>query len=237
MNKQHPFLTALKAAFPHTVPILAGFLFLGITYGVYMSVSGFAWWYPLLMSLVIYAGSMQFVTVNLLLAVFNPLQAFAMALLVNARHLFYGLSLLEKYRNTGKMKAYLIYALTDETFSINCSAEPPEGIDRNLFMLCISFLNQSYWVIASALGGIFGSMLTINTEGLDFAMTAMFVVIFLENWLKSKNRTNAILGLVLPLVCLVIFGADAFMIPSMISILAVLTLLRRKLETKEVAEV
>ena len=236
MNKSQKLLPALRAAFPHTIPILAGFLFLGLTYGVYMSVSGFAWWYPCLMGLVIYAGSMQFVTVNLLLAAFNPLQAFAMALLVNARHLFYGISLLEKYRGAGKWKAYLIYALTDETFSINCSAEPPEGVDRSLFMLCVSLLNQSYWVIASTLGGIFGSMLTISTEGLDFAMTAMFVVIFLENWLKSKNHTNAILGIVLPVLCLILFGADAFMIPAMISILAALTLLRGKLSEKEVAE-
>lgn len=234
MHKTHPFFAALRAAFPHTIPILAGFLFLGITYGVYMSVSGFAWWYPCLMSLAIYAGSMQFVTVNLLMGLFDPLQALAMALLVNARHLFYGISLLEKYRGTGKWKPYLIYALTDETFSINCTAEPPAGVDHSLFMLSVSLLNQSYWVIASTLGGIFGSLLTISTEGLDFAMTAMFVVIFLENWLKSKDHTNAILGLILPLLCLVIFGADAFMIPAMISIIAALTLLRTKLEPTEV---
>lgn len=236
MKQPSPFFAALKAAFPHTIPILAGFAFLGLTYGVFMSVSGFPWWYPCLMSLVIYAGSMQFVTVNLLLAVFDPLQAFAMAILVNARHLFYGLSLLEKYRGTGKLKPYLIYALTDETFSINCSAEPPADVDVNLFMLCVSLLNQSYWVIASTLGGIFGSLLTFNTEGLDFAMTAMFVVIFLENWLKSKNRLNAILGLILPLLCLVVFGPDSFMIPAMLAIMLALTLLRSRLTPTEVTE-
>jgi len=230
MEKRRQLLAALKAAFPHTIPILAGFLFLGMTYGIFMNVSGFSWWYPFLMSLMIYAGSMQFVTVNLLLGAFSPLQALAMALMVNARHLFYGISLLEKYRDTGWKKPYLIYALTDETFSINCAIDAPEGVDKNWFMFFVSVLNQTYWVLGSTLGGIFGSLLTFNTEGLDFAMTAMFVVIFLENWLKEKNHLSALLGLGLAVLSLVAFGSDSFMIPAMIAIMLALTVMRPKLE-------
>ena len=187
MRKTKSYLPALKAAFPHTIPIMAGFLFLGITYGIFMKVSGFSFIYPMLTSIVIFAGSMEFVTVNLLLGAFNPLQALLMTLMVNARHIFYGLSLLEKYRIPGLKRLYLIFGMCDESFSINCSAEPPEGVDGDLFMFFVTLLNHSYWVLGCTLGGVFGSLLSFSTEGLDFAMTAMFVVIFLENWLKEKN--------------------------------------------------
>ncbi len=230
MEKTNKYAKALKAAFPHTIPIMAGFLFLGITYGIYMNVSGFSFIYPLLTSIVIFAGSMEFVTVNLLLGAFSPLQALLMTLMVNARHLFYGIAMLDKYRVPGLKRLYLIFSMCDESFSINCSAEPPEGVDRGLFMLFVTLLNQIYWVVGCTLGGIFGSLLTFNTEGLDFAMTAMFVVIFLENWLKDKNRTSPLVGIGVTLLCLVIFGADKFIIPAMLAILGVLTLLRRPIE-------
>ena len=224
MNNKH--IRALRAAFPHTIPILTGFMFLGLTYGIYMNVSGFSFWYPCLISLFVFAGSAQFVTVNLLLGAFSPLQAFAMILMINARHIFYGLSMLEKYKGLGLKKLYLIFGLCDETFSINCSADIPDDVDKGLFMFYITLLNQTYWVIASTLGGIFGSLLTISTKGLDFVMTAMFVVIFIEQWTKEKDHTNSLLGLFLPLVCLLIFGADSFIIPSMAAILAALLIVR-----------
>ena len=230
MEKTNRYTSALKAAFPHTIPIMAGFLFLGITYGIFMNVSGFSFVYPMLTSIVIFAGSMEFVTVNLLLGAFNPLQALLMTLMVNARHLFYGLALLEKYRIPGLKRLYLIFGMCDESFSINCSAEPPEGVDRSLFMFFVTLLNQCYWVAGCTLGGIFGSLLTFNTEGLDFAMTAMFVVIFLENWLKEKDHISSLVGLGVTLLSLVIFGADKFVIPGMLAILGVLTLLRRPIE-------
>ena len=221
---------ALRAAFPHTVPILTGFLFLGMTYGVYMSSLGFSWIYPTLMALTIFAGSMEFVTANMLLGAFNPLQAFAMTLMVNARHLFYGLAMLDRFRGLGWKKLYLIFGMCDETFSVTCSVRAPEGVDEGWFMTFVTLLDQLYWVLGAALGGLCGSLLTLNTEGLDFVMTAMFVVIFLENWLKEKNHTSSLLGLALPCACLVLFGAQHFILPSMAAILLALTALRGRLE-------
>lgn len=226
---------AFAAAFPHTIPIFAGFWFLGLTYGIYMNVSGFSFWYPMLMSATIFAGSMEFVTCNLLLGAFNPLQAFVMTLMINARHLFYGISMLDKFRGTGWKKFYLIFGMCDETFSINYTAKVPENVDRGWFMFAVTFLNQCYWVLGATLGGIFGSFLHFNTEGLDFVMTAMFVVIFMEQWLKDRDHISALLGLGLSLLCLIAFGADNFIIPSMLGILGVLTLLRGKLEEREEA--
>ena len=223
-------LKALKAAFPHTIPIMTGFLFLGMTYGIYMNVSGFGFWYPMLMSMTIFAGSMEFVTVNMLLGVFHPLQALSMTLMINARHLFYGISMLDKYRGTGFKKLYLIFGMCDESFSINYTADIPKDVDKGWFMMWVTVLNQFYWVLGSTLGGVFGSFIHFNTEGLDFVMTALFVVIFLEQWMKEKNHTNAIVGLAISILCLILFGKDDFIIPAMLGILGVLTLLRKPLE-------
>ena len=220
---------ALFAAFPNTIPILAGFLFLGMTYGIYMNVSGFSFWYPCLMSLTIFAGSVEFVAVNLLLGAFHPIQALAMTLMLNARHLFYGISMLDRFRGLGLKKIYLIFGMCDETFSINYTAEIPPDVDRGWFMFFVTLLNHLYWFAGATLGGIFGSFITFNTEGLDFVMTAMFVVIFLEQWLKEKRHESSLLGIGLSVLSLIAFGADGFLIPAMLSILAVLTLLRKPL--------
>lgn len=221
---------ALKAAFPHTIPIMMGFLFLGMTYGIYMNVSGFSFWYPFLMSLTIFAGSMEFVTVNLLLGAFHPLQALLMTLMINARHLFYGISMLDKYKGTGLKKLYLIFGMCDESFSINYTADIPDDVDKGWFMTWVTILNQFYWVLGATLGGIFGSFIHFNTEGLEFVMTALFVVIFLEQWLKDKNHTSAVVGLIVSVLCLVLFGKDDFIIPSMLGILGVMTIFRKPLE-------
>ena len=222
---------AFTAAFPYTIPIFAGFWFLGITYGIYMNVSGFSFWYPMLMSITIFAGSIEFVTVNMLLGAFNPLQAFAMTLMINARHLFYGISMVDKFPGVGRKKFYLIFGMCDENFSINYTADIPEDVDRGWFMFFVTLLNHFYWFSGATLGGIFGSLIHFNTEGLEFVMTAMFVVIFMEQWLKEKNHMSSILGLIISLICLIAFGADNFIIPAMLAILAVLSLLRRPLET------
>lgn len=233
-NKAAPGVIRLaaKTAFPYTIPIFAGFWFLGLTYGIYMNVSGFSFWYPMLMSLTIFAGSIEFVTVNLLLGTFNPIQALAVTLMINARHLFYGISMLDRYRGTGWKKPYLIFGMCDESFSINCSAQIPEGVDRGWFMFFVTLFNHLYWFTGSTLGGIFGSFLSFNTKGLDFVMTAMFVVIFLENWLNEQEHTSSLLGLGISLICLLAFGAERFLIPAMLGILAVLTLLRYSPERK-----
>ena len=221
---------ALLCAFPYTIPIFAGFWFLGLTYGIYMNVSGFSFLYPMLMSLTIFAGSMEFVTVELLLGAFNPLQAFAMTLMINARHLFYGISMLDKFRGTGLKKLYLIFGMCDESFSINYTASIPKDVDKGWFMFFVTLLNHLYWFSGSTLGGLFGSLIHFNTEGLDFVMTAMFVVIFMEQWLKDKRHTSALAGTGISLLCLLIFGPDNFIIPAMLAILAALTLIRKTLE-------
>ncbi|HJC05635.1 MAG TPA: azaleucine resistance protein AzlC [Candidatus Enterocloster excrementipullorum] len=226
---------ALFCAFPYTIPIFAGFWFLGMTYGIYMNVSGFSFWYPMLMSLTIFAGSVEFVAVNLLLGAFNPLQALAMTLMINARHLFYGISMLDKFRGVGLKKIYLIFGMCDESFSINYTADIPQDVDKGWFMFFVTLLNHIYWFSGATLGGIFGSFIHFNTEGLDFVMTAMFVVIFMEQWLKEKRHTSALVGIGISLLCLLTFGADHFIIPSMLAILGVLTLIRNPLERGESA--
>ena len=221
---------ALKAAFPRTIPIMTGFLFLGISYGVYVNASGFPWYYPTLMATTIFAGSMEFVTVNLLLGPFNPVSALVLALMVNARHLFYGLAMLERYAGTGLKKLYLIFGMCDESFSINLTEAPPEGVDRGWFMFFVTLLNQCYWVTGATLGGAFGSLLTFNLEGLEFVMTALLLVIFLNNWLHEKNHATSLIGLGVTALCLAIFGPSSFIIPAMLGILAVLTAFRAPLE-------
>lgn len=223
-------MRAFRAAFPHTIPIFAGFWFLGMTYGIYMNVSGFFFWYPMLMGLTIFAGSMEFVAVNLLLDAFDPLQALAMTLMINARHLFYGISMLDKYRGHGFKDIYLIFGMCDESFSINYTADIPNDVDEGWFLFFVTLCNHFYWFFGAALGGIFGSLIHFNTEGLEFVMTAMFVVIFLEQWLKEKRHTSALVGIGISVLCLVLFGADNFIIPAMLAILGTLTLLRRPIE-------
>ncbi len=221
---------ALAAAFPYTVPIFAGFWFLGLTYGIFMNVSGFSFWYPMLMSLTIFAGSVEFVTVNLLLGAFDPIQAMAMTLMVNARHIFYGISMLDKFKAAGMKRIYLIFGMCDESFSINYTANIPEGVDRGWFMFFVTLLNHFYWFFGSTLGGIFGSFVSFNTDGIEFVMTAMFVVIFIEQWLKDKKHLSALLGLSLSLLCLFAFGSEKFVLPAMTAILGILTFLRKPIE-------
>ena len=223
-------LQALKAAFPHTIPILTGFLFLGMAYGVFMNASGFHWFYPFIISLTVYAGSMQFVAVNLLLGAFDPIGALMLTLMVNARHLFYGISMLEKYSATGRIKPYLIFGLTDETFSINSTVEPPQNVDRKQFYFSVTLLNQIYWVTGATLGGIFGALLDFNLEGLEFVMTALLLVIFLEQWMKDKKHTTALIGLGVTALSLFIFVSSDFIIPAMLGIVGVLTLFRKNIE-------
>ena len=233
MTKSTNIKKAFKGAFPYTIPIFAGFWFLGLTYGIYMNVSGFSFLYPMLMSITIFAGSMEFITANMLLGSFNPVQAFLMTLMINARHLFYGISMLDRFRGTGLKKLYLIFGMCDETFSINYTAQIPPDVDRGWFMFFVTLLNHFYWFSGSTLGGIFGSFIHFDTEGLDFVMTAMFVVIFMEQWLKDKQHISALLGLGISVLCLLIFGADNFIIPSMAAMLLMLTGMRKPIEQRE----
>lgn len=225
---------ALKTAFPYTLPIFAGFWFLGLAYGIYMNASGFSFVYPMLMSLLIYGGSLEFVAVEMLLSPFAPLQVLIMTLLIQARHLFYGLSMLEKFKGLGWKKYYLIFGMCDETFSINYTARIPEDVDKGWFMFFVTLLNHLYWFSGATIGGLIGSLLTFNTQGIGFVMTSMFVVIFLEQWLKEKSHASSCIGIGVSILCLIVFGADSFMIPTMIAIIAVLAAFRKPLEQKEI---
>ena len=223
---------ALRAAFPRTVPILAGFLFLGMAYGVYMHVLGFSFWYPVVMAVVIFGGSLEFVAGTLLLSPFAPVQAFFIALMIQARHLFYGLSMLEKYKGLGAKRIYLIYGLCDETFSIAYTTRLPQDVDRGWFYFFVTLLNQLYWVAGTALGSLVGGLMSFDTSGLGFVMTAMFVVIFLEQFLHEKQHISAAVSFLAAGVCLFFFGADDFLIPTMALILLFLTALRRPIARK-----
>ena len=226
---------ALRAAFPHTIPVLAGYTFLGMAYGILAQSKGVPVSLILLMSLLIFSGSMQFVAVSLLTAAFDPIAAFLVALAVNARYLFYGISMLEEFRGMGAAKFYLIFGMTDETFAIISATPAPEGVARKSFLFWITCLDQLYWVFGSLLGAAAGSLLAFDTTGIDFVMTALFMTIFVDQWRGGKGRLAAITGVVCALVCLLIFGAKQFMIPAMASILLVLSLLRRPLEHAEQA--
>ena len=228
--KQSP-TAALRAAFPYTVPVMTGYLCLGMAFGVLMKTSGYGVFWSVLMSLMCFAGSMQFVTITLLTTVFNPIQAFVLAIMVNARHIFYGLSVLDKYKGLGKVRAFLIFALTDETFSLVSTLEPPEGVERRDFYFWISLLDYGYWVTGSAIGGLLGGLITFNTTGLDFALTALFVVLFMEQWKKKANRLAGLIGIACTVASLAVFGADNLVIPAMVLILAVLLGGRRVLCT------
>lgn len=221
---------AFKAAWPKTIPIMAGFLFLGFSYGVYMNVSGFSFVYPMVMSAVIYGGSLEFLTVSMLFSPFAPLQVFTVSLMIQARHLFYGISMLEKFKGTGLKKLYLIYGMCDETFSVNYVADTPADVDRGWFMFFVTLLNQIYWVAGATLGGLFGSLITFNTKGLDFVMTALFAVIFLDRLMTEKKHYTAAIGALSALVCRLIFGADSFMLPTMGLMLLLLTAFKKPLE-------
>ena len=223
---------ALKAAFPYTIPIFAGFWFLALAYGIYMNVSGFSFCYPMAMSAIIYGGSLEFVAVSMLLSPFAPVQTFLMTLMIQARHLFYGISMLDKYKHLGAKKLYIIYAMCDETFSVNYTAKIPDGVDRGWFYFFVSLLNQIYWVSGATIGGLLGSLIHFDTTGLDFVMTAMFVVIFMEQWMKEKHHFSELIGLAAAVGCLLIFGADNFMIQTMVCILAALSFLKKPIESR-----
>lgn len=220
-STKSPALRALHEAFPYTLPIFAGFWFLAFAYGFYMHTLGFNFLYPTLMAMVIFGGSLEFVTVSMLISPFAPWQDFIVALTVQARHLFYGLSMLEKYKGSGWKKPFLIFWMCDETFALNYSATIPYDIDRHWYM---------FWVSGALMGGLLGNVLHFNSRGLSFVMTTMFVVIFLEQWLKEGKHYTALIGFVFSIGSLLIFGADNFIIPAMVGMLAALTVLRKPIE-------
>ena len=218
---------ALKAAFPYTLPIFTGFWFLGMAYGIYANASGFSFLYPMFMSLLIYGGSLEFVTVEMLLSPFAPIQVLIMALLIQARHLFYGLSMLDKFKGLGWKKYYLIFGMCDESFTVNCTVTPPDDVDHGWFMFFVNLLNQVYWVAAATAGALLGYVIHFDTTGIEFVMTALFVVMFLNQWEETKDHRPALVGLICSVICLLVFGSSNFIVPAMAFIIICFTAERK----------
>ena len=223
------FPAALKSAFPHTVPILTGYLAVGLAYGLLMASKGYNFLWSGFVSAFAFCGSMQYVAITLLTTAFDPLSAFFLSLMVNARHLFFSLALLPKYRGLGRLRYFLIYTLSDENFSLSSTVEPPEDTDPTRCYFALSFLTWLYWVAFSMLGGLLGGLITFDITGIDFALTALFVVLFIEQVIKKETRAPGAAGLVCAVAGLAVFGADNMVIPAMVLPLAVLLLGRRKL--------
>lgn len=224
---------ALKAAFPCTIPVLTGYLFIGIAFGVMFQEKGYNFLWAALMSILVYAGSGQYLAVNFFVPGVGFLQVIFMTFMVNVRHIFYGLSLLDKFNDMGKKRWYMIFSLTDETYSLLCSTKVPTGVNQKKFLFYIAILNQGYWIIGSVIGALAGALIPLNTTGIEFSMTALFVVIFIEQWYEIKNRIPAMIGVFASFVCLQIFGMGNFILPSMLIIMIIL-LAFKKVIYKEV---
>jgi Predicted branched-chain amino acid permease (azaleucine resistance) len=224
------FRQAFKAAFPHTIPVMAGYICLGGAFGILLQNAGYNFVWAGAMSITIFAGAMQFIAVNLLTSAFSLLNAFFITIMVNARHIFYGFSMLEKFENMGWAKPYLIFSLTDETFSLLYTITPPEGVSKRSFYFSIAFLNHLYWIAGGIIGALVGAQVPLDFTGVEFVMTALFVAIFTEQCRTKHNRIPAIIGLGGSALCLIIFGPDQFILPAMIVLVAALSFVRKPIE-------
>ncbi len=217
----------LKLAYRKSLPVMAGYIVLGIGFGIVLKDAGYGLFWSFLMGLTIYAGSMQYVSVSLLTAGASLITVALTTLMVNARHLFYGLSMIETYKTAGRKKPYLIFSLTDETYSLLCGDDIPNGVDRHWYQFFVSCFDHTYWILGCVLGSLLGTVIPFDMAGIDFSMTALFVTVFVEQWLTAKNHWPAIIGLIASILCLAIFGADHFLIPTMITVTFALLLLRK----------
>ena len=225
----------LKSVLVDTVPVLTGYLFLGAGFGILLSEAGYGVGWAVLMSLCIYAGSGQYLLVSLLTAGASLVTNAVATLLVNVRHVFYGISLVDTYRDVGKKKGYMIFALTDETYSLVTQAKIPQGVDRGSYCFWVSLLDQCYWIVGCALGNLAGSLLPVDFTGISFVLTALFVTMFTEQWMTHKDHGPAVIGVACTGLCLLIFGSEIFLIPSMAA-MAGLLILRRSPETEAAHE-
>ena len=227
----------IKRAFRASLPVFAGYIVLGIGFGILLKTKGYGLLWAALSSVFVYAGSLQYVMVNLIAAGAPLITTALTAVMVNARHLFYGISMIDRYKGAGKKKPYLIFALTDETYSLVCSDESVRGVrDRHRYYFFLSMFNQIYWITGSVMGSVLGGLITFSTEGIDFALTALFVTIFVDQWLSTKDHRAALTGVIASVICLVSFGADNFLIPAMLCITAALTVMRSKLSRESIIE-
>ena len=218
---------ALWTVFKDTLPVLTGYLFLGIGFGILLSEKGYGIGWAFAMALFMYAGSAQYLAVNLLSGGASLISTALATLFVNARHIFYGISLVDTYKDMGKKKPYMIFALTDETYSLVTQNQPPKGMTRGQYCFLVSVMDHIYWVAGCTLGGLLGAALPINFAGIEFVLTALFVTLFVEQWLSSPNHRSAIIGVASSALCLLIFGKDLFLIPSMVAIALLLTVSKK----------
>ena len=223
-------MQTVKKAFYTSIPVMAGYVVLGTGFGILMRNAGYGVMWTAAMSLFIFAGSMQFVGVGLLTGGASVITAIITTVMVNARHLFYSISMIDTYKNAGKYKPYMIFALTDETYSLLSDGKTPEGTDPELYRFLVSLFDHSYWVTGSILGSLVGAILPFSTEGIEFSMTALFIASFTQQWLETKDHVPALTGLLSTLICLLIFGTENFLIPAMLLITLLLTVLRRREE-------
>ncbi|NLL75677.1 MAG: branched-chain amino acid ABC transporter permease [Clostridiales bacterium] len=229
-------LSCIQYAFRQSVPVMLGYIFLGIAFGLMLQDAGYHFLWAFVISIVVYAGSMQFVMVTLLSSGASLLYTAVMTLFINGRHIFYGFSFIEKYPKMGKVYPYMVFSLTDETYSVLCRAKVPSEIDEKKVMFYISFLDQCYWVVGSTIGGLAGQLITFNSTGIDFSMTALFVAIVVEQWQESKSHVPAVAGFLMSLLFLLIFGADRFILPSLLMSVIILVAARKHLEKEEEKE-
>lgn len=218
---------ALKIAFRDTIPVLTGYLFLGMGFGILLSEKGYGMGWAFFMALFMFAGSGQYLAVSLLASQASLLSTAVATLLVNARHIFYGISLVDTYKDAGKKKAYMIFGLTDETYSLVTQNQPPEGISRHGYCFLVTFLDHIYWICGCVLGNLLGAAVPISFEGVEFVLTALFVTMFVEQWLSNQNHRPAVIGVMSTTLCLLIFGKDIFLIPAMVVIAILLTISRK----------
>ena len=221
---------AIVKAFPYTIPVLTGYLFIGGAFGVMFADQGYNILWAILMSVVVYAGSGQYLAVNFFVPGFSLVQAAFLTIMVNIRHVFYGLSLVERYNRFGKKRWYMIFGMTDETYSLICTTNIPEGVDEEKFLFSITLLDQLYWILGTIIGSFLATAIGFSSEGVEFAMTALFIVMFIELWYRRTNRPAELIGLAVSFVCLLIFGANNFVLPTMILIIAILMLYRKRME-------
>ncbi len=226
---------AFRRAFPYTIPVLTGYLFIGIAFGVMYAEKGYSFLWAILMSVLVFAGSGQYLAVNFFVPGISFVQAIFLTFMVNVRHVFYGISLVERFNRFGKSRWYMIFGLTDETYSLLCTTNVPEDVDEEKFLFAITLLDHFYWILGSAIGAIAGTILPINSEGIDFAMTALFIVIFIEQWIQKKNRIPAVIGVVTAWISLLIFGADGFVLPAMLLILLILFVGKKRIDQEDEA--
>ena len=228
--KRGGYAKAFRTAFPYTIPVLTGYLFIGLAFGVMFQEKGYNFLWAILMSVLVYAGSGQYLAVNFFVPGVSFIDIIFMTFMVNVRHIFYGLSLLEKFAKTGRKRPYMIFSLTDETYSLLCTTKTPEGVREDQFLFAIALLDHVYWITGSAIGAIAGAVIPFNAQGIDFAMTALFIVIFTEQWLAGGNRIPAVIGAVSAIALRLIFGSGNFVLPSMICIMICLVSGRKYIE-------